>query len=156
MNRWPFFTNRQARRNDQRLYAGKSDQNDGLGIEEGRTSVKLLMKNVQPPRYPFMTKPARMHFISEIPEPAAYRAKDRTRYAAVKENMAYRRHSNQYASLGPGANNKVFALTAHRTYMNHCRTANRLHGTQELQPISSSVIFSQQQNSWLSHQPSLQ
>jgi hypothetical protein len=47
------------------------------------------MKKVHPPRYPFMTNPARMHFISEIPEPAAYRANEHTRYAAVKENMAY-------------------------------------------------------------------
>lgn len=52
------------------------------------TRVKLLMKNVANPRKPFITNPARIHFISEIPEPAAYFAKDRTRWAAVNENMA--------------------------------------------------------------------
>jgi hypothetical protein len=30
-----------------------------------------------------------MHLISEMPEPAAYFAKERTRWAARKENMAY-------------------------------------------------------------------
>lgn len=47
------------------------------------------MKNVQKPRNPGMTKPDMMHLISDIPEPAAYLAKDRTRRAATKENVAY-------------------------------------------------------------------
>ena len=54
-----------------------------------RTKVTLLTKNVQKPKKPFMTNPAMMHLISEIPEPAAYFAKDRTRCAATKEKAAY-------------------------------------------------------------------
>jgi hypothetical protein len=46
------------------------------------------MKSVVKPRKPFITKPAIMHFISEIPEPAAYGAKLLTSLAAVKENRA--------------------------------------------------------------------
>ena len=42
----------------------------------------LLMASVVNPRKPFMMKPARMHFISEMPLPAAYGAYCRTRYAA--------------------------------------------------------------------------
>jgi len=42
-----------------------------------------LMNKVQPPRKPFMTKPAMIHLISEIPEPAAYGAKALTSLAAV-------------------------------------------------------------------------
>lgn len=38
-----------------------------------------------------MTKPARMHFISEIPEPAAYFANDLTRWEAMNENAVYPR-----------------------------------------------------------------
>ena len=38
------------------------------------------------PRKPFMMKPAMMHFISEIPLPAAYGANDLTRNADVKAN----------------------------------------------------------------------
>jgi hypothetical protein len=45
----------------------------------------LLMKKVAKPRKPCMTKPARIHLISEIPEPAAYFAKERTRCEAMKE-----------------------------------------------------------------------
>jgi hypothetical protein len=54
-----------------------------------RTSVKLLIRNVQKPRNPSMTNPEMMHLISEIPEPAAYLAKDWTRRAATKENAAF-------------------------------------------------------------------
>jgi hypothetical protein len=43
-----------------------------------------LIRRVQKPRKPFMTKPAIMHFISEMPEPAAYGAKDFTRVADVR------------------------------------------------------------------------
>jgi hypothetical protein len=52
------------------------------------TSVMNLMKNVANPRNPCITKPARMHFISDIPDPAAYFANERTRCAAMKENNA--------------------------------------------------------------------
>jgi hypothetical protein len=45
-----------------------------------------LMNSVVAPRKPFMTKPAIMHFISEMPDPAAYGAKLLTNRAAVKEN----------------------------------------------------------------------
>ena len=54
-----------------------------IGIARGQiqihTRVILLIAKVENPRKPFMTKPARMHLISEIPDPAAYLAKDRTR-----------------------------------------------------------------------------
>lgn len=53
------------------------------------TSVKLLMRNVQKPRKPRMTKPDNIHLISEMPEPAAYFAKERTRCEATKENVAF-------------------------------------------------------------------
>ena len=36
-----------------------------------------------------MTNPARIHLISEMPDPAAYLAKERTKWAAMNENMAY-------------------------------------------------------------------
>lgn len=51
------------------------------------TNVKLLMNRVQPPKYPCMMKPAIMHLISDIPEPAAYRAKVLTKDAEIKENI---------------------------------------------------------------------
>lgn len=54
------------------------------------TSVRALMMNVENPRYPFMIKPARIHLISDIPEPAAYFARVLTRCAARKEKIAYR------------------------------------------------------------------
>lgn len=46
--------------------------------------------NVQYPRYPFITNPANIHLISDIPDPAAYFAKDRTRCAAVNDSVPYR------------------------------------------------------------------
>jgi hypothetical protein len=48
-----------------------------------------LMTKVQKPRKPFMTKPAMIHLISEIPEPAAYGAYDLTRTADVKAKKIY-------------------------------------------------------------------
>ena len=47
-----------------------------------------LMSRVQNPRNPFITKPAMMHFISDIPDPAAYGANALTRLAEVKANIA--------------------------------------------------------------------
>jgi hypothetical protein len=49
----------------------------------------LLIANVANPRKPFITNPARMHLISDIPEPAAYFASDLTRCAATNENIPY-------------------------------------------------------------------
>lgn len=46
----------------------------------------LLMNSVVAPRNPFITNPAMMHFISLIPEPAAYGAKLFTSVAAVSAN----------------------------------------------------------------------
>jgi len=46
----------------------------------------LWGEDVVKPRKPFMMKPAMMHFISEIPLPAAYGANDLTRNADVKAN----------------------------------------------------------------------
>jgi hypothetical protein len=49
------------------------------------------MTSVQVPRNPFITNPAIIHFISEMPEPAAYGANDLTRVAAVKEKSPAKR-----------------------------------------------------------------
>src|SRR5687767_13743907 len=57
--------------------------------DEQPTSVTLLMKNVANPRKPCMTKPAKIHLISEMPDPAAYLASARTRWAAMKEKRAW-------------------------------------------------------------------
>jgi hypothetical protein len=43
-----------------------------------------LIRRVHAPRKPFMTNPAMMHLISEMPEPAAYGAKYLTKMAAMK------------------------------------------------------------------------
>jgi len=47
------------------------------------------MTNVVNPRKPFMVKPAMMHLISLIPLPAAYGAKDFTRYAEVNAKRIF-------------------------------------------------------------------
>jgi hypothetical protein len=47
----------------------------------------LLIPKVANPRKPFMMNPARMHLISDIPDPAAYFAKDLTRCPATNENI---------------------------------------------------------------------
>jgi hypothetical protein len=52
------------------------------------------MKNVENPRKPCITKPARMHLISDIPEPAAYFANDRTRWDATNEQAVFIAFSN--------------------------------------------------------------
>jgi hypothetical protein len=54
-------------------------------MARGRASD--LMRRVQKPRNPFMTKPAMMHLISEMPDPAAYGAYDLTRVADTNANM---------------------------------------------------------------------
>jgi hypothetical protein len=119
------------------------------------TNVKLLMKNVQKPRNPGMTKPDMMHLISEIPEPAAYLAKDRTRRAATKENVVC------LFCFVSGFDSRVHQLlrfwayrkkegnegrTANNTYMNQRATDTVLHRCQESHPLSSSPSSSQQQN----------
>lgn len=48
------------------------------------TNVMLLMRRVVALRKPFMMKPARIHLISDIPDPAAYGAHLRTMKAAEK------------------------------------------------------------------------
>ena len=58
-----------------------------------------MTKNVQKPKKPFMTNPAMMHLISEIPEPAAYFAKDRTRCAATNEKAAYGQRFHEYPAF---------------------------------------------------------
>ena len=58
-------------------------------LEKQLTNVTLLMKKVANPRNPFIINPARIHLISEIPEPAEYLPKDLTRCAAVNENIAW-------------------------------------------------------------------
>jgi hypothetical protein len=49
-----------------------------------------LIKSVHPPRKPFITKPAMMHFISDMPDPAAYGANVLTSFAAIKANRTCR------------------------------------------------------------------
>lgn len=56
-------------------------------IASGR--VIDLIRSVHAPRKPFMTKPAIMHLISEMPDPAAYGANDLTSSAAMKANSVY-------------------------------------------------------------------
>ncbi len=53
-----------------------------------------LISKVQDPRNPFITNPAMMHLISEMPEPAAYGAKDRTRLAEVNAKIILARVSD--------------------------------------------------------------
>lgn len=48
-----------------------------------------MIIKVQNPRKPFITKPAMMHLISEMPDPAAYGAKDLTNVAATKAKRVY-------------------------------------------------------------------
>lgn len=76
VHRRSFFANRQARGDDQGLYLISAQTN---ARAREHTRVTLLIKNVPNPRKPFIMKPARMHLISEIPEPAAYCAIVRTR-----------------------------------------------------------------------------
>jgi hypothetical protein len=45
------------------------------------------MERVVALRKPFITNPAMIHLISEIPEPAAYGANDLTRKADMKANV---------------------------------------------------------------------
>ena len=69
--------------------AGPVEYAAGAGIAQRTlTNVMLLMKKVANPRNPFMTNPARMHLISDMPDPAAYFANERTKCAATKENRA--------------------------------------------------------------------
>jgi len=88
VHRWSFLTDRQPRSYDQRLIKSRD-----ASREKSRdlpTKVRLFTTNVQGPRYPFITNPPKMHLISDIPDPAAYFANDRTRWAAANENIPYR------------------------------------------------------------------
>jgi hypothetical protein len=71
-----------------------------------------LISNVQKPKKPFMTNPAMMHLISEMPEPAAYGAKDLTSVAAVNAKKVYR--DSVYKNEGIMAQ---FSLTYRRQYV---------------------------------------
>jgi hypothetical protein len=46
-----------------------------------------LMKRVEKPRKPRITNPAKMHLISDMPDPAAYFARDRTRCDAINARV---------------------------------------------------------------------
>lgn len=48
-----------------------------------------MMARVQKLRYPLIINPPIIHLISEIPEPAAYGAKDLTSFAAENENRPW-------------------------------------------------------------------
>ena len=116
------------------------------------TRVKLLMRNVQKPRKPRMTKPDNMHLISEMPEPAAYLARERTRWEATKEKVALGCVVSGQLVVELGLHRR----TAKSTYMNQRATVTVLHKCQASHAPSSSISSSQQQNSWFNHQPSEQ
>lgn len=82
-----FFPNRKARCNDQGLSSCRVNDVNRSG--ENLTSVMLLMAKVGNPKNPCITNPARIHLISEIPEPAAYLARFLTRCAAINEKEDY-------------------------------------------------------------------
>ncbi len=63
------------------------------------TRVILLIAKVEKPRNPFMINPAKIHLISEIPDPAAYLANERTRWAAVNENAVWKHSLKPYTNL---------------------------------------------------------
>jgi hypothetical protein len=65
------------------------------------TKVRLFITNVQGPRYPLMINPARMHFISDIPDPAAYFARVLTRWAVTNENTPCSRRTVSRPGLFP-------------------------------------------------------
>jgi hypothetical protein len=113
------------------------------------------MRNVQKPRNPSMINPDSMHLISEIPEPAAYFAKDRTRLEATKENAAFKRRWYQHISLGERGREER-KPTAKSTYMNQRASDTLLQKCHDSQALSSSPSSSQQQNCWFNHQPSEQ
>lgn len=46
-----------------------------------------LINKVQNPRKPFITKPAMIHLISDMPDPAAYGAYDLTNVADTKAKV---------------------------------------------------------------------
>lgn len=54
-----------------------------------RTSVILFITNVGRLKKPLMTNPAKIHLISEIPDPAAYGANDLTKNAHTNANSPY-------------------------------------------------------------------
>lgn len=57
--------------------------------------MRLLIIKVESPRYPFMTNPAMIHLISDIPEPAAYFANESTRCADTRENNIYQKSCDE-------------------------------------------------------------
>ena len=52
--------------------------------------------------------PAKIHLISEIPEPAAYFAKDRTRRAAINENVPYGPQNRRSTRVGFGRGSETY------------------------------------------------
>ena len=70
-----------------------------------------LMSKVQEPRNPFITKPAMIHLISEIPDPAAYGANDLTSLAAINAKSVC--EMNQHNIM---KRDKTWKLTANITY----------------------------------------
>ena len=95
------------------------------------TNVKLLIARVENPKNPFIVKPAIIHLISEMPEPAAYFPSVFTRWAAVNENAA-----------------------ANKTYIMYLAKVTWLHECHESHAPPSSPSISQQQNCWFNHQAS--
>ena len=120
------------------------------------TRVKLLIKNVANPRKPCMTNPARMHLISEMPEPAAYFAKERTKWDAMNENKAYHGWLEVCPSYNKSQLCKRGKRTANVTKIIHRAKVTWLQECHESHPSTSSPSISQQQNCWFNHQPSKQ
>lgn len=88
VNRWSLLSNWKPRCNDKWL-TEINKLHVNMHLKDGLTNVRLLINRVQPPKYPCITKPAIIHLISEIPEPAAYRANVLTREAETKANIDY-------------------------------------------------------------------
>lgn len=113
----------------------------------------LLMKNVAKPKKPCITNPARIHLISEIPEPAAYLARFFTKWEAMKANEDWR-HRRDISICGNSR--KRSALTANIMNIIHLAIVTVLQGLQDSHPSTSSPSISQQQNCWFNHHPSEQ
>ena len=87
------------------------------------TRVKLFTRRVEKLRNPFMMNPASIHFISEMPDPAAYFARFFTRCAATNENDAY---NISISVLLFGDSRNICIVTYREDYVDHilCRPSS--------------------------------
>lgn len=75
-----------------------------------------MMNRVVALRNPFITNPAMIHLISEMPEPAAYGANDFTRVAAIKANVIYKRDTVSVLDILNGRHAEAALHTAKTKY----------------------------------------